>query len=191
MSARGLDIIYSISASLCWSISYYVNHFRSYLWKIVKEVVLVKIKKAVFLFPFCLAVFRFYCLQQKHILSHRKRTFSLLTETCDLSPQISAKKADPNLGFVIQTCFVSSDSSPDVASDYVVIENICPKDDSVHYYPQRGEFPIPHIQMDKKRFSFTYRSKFSVSLLFLHCEMSLCSRRNEKEMNLPEVETII
>ncbi|RXN14020.1 transforming growth factor beta receptor type 3-like protein [Labeo rohita] len=112
--------------------------------------------------------------------------FHTITENRPVYVEISAKKADPNLGFVIQTCFVSSDSSPDVASDYVVIENICPKDDSVHYYPQRGEFPIPHIQMDKKRFSFTYRSKFSVSLLFLHCEMSLCSRRNEKEMNLPE-----
>lgn len=137
----------------------------------------------------CLSLF--YCLQQMHILSHRKCTFPLITETCDLSLQISATKADPNLGFMIQTCFISPDSNPLMPSDYVVIENICPKDDSVLYYPQRSDFPIPHAQMDKKRFSFTYRSKFNVSLLFLHCEMSLCSRRNDKEMNLPEVQTII
>lgn len=153
-----------------------------------QSVVLLKIKKAGFI-SLCLAVFLFHCLQ--HILSHRKSTFPLLTETCDLSLQISATKADPNLGFMIQTCFISPDSNPLMPSDYVVIENICPKDDSVLYYPQRSDFPIPHAQMDKKRFSFTYRSKFNVSLLFLHCEMSLCSRRNDKEMNLPEVQTII
>lgn len=157
----------------------------------VKKVVLIKIKKAVFLFLFVLLSLFFIFLQQKHILSHRKRTFSLLTETCDHSPQISATKADPNLGFMIQTCFISPDSSPLTPSDYVVIENICPKDDSVRYYPQRADFPIPHAQMDRKRFSFTFRSKFDVSLIFLHCEMSLCTRRNDKEMNLPEVETII
>uniref|UniRef100_A0A8C1NEX0 Transforming growth factor, beta receptor III n=1 Tax=Cyprinus carpio TaxID=7962 RepID=A0A8C1NEX0_CYPCA len=143
-------------------------------------------RKAVFLFLFVLLSLFFIFLQQKHILSHRKRTFSLLTETCDHSPQISATKADPNLGFMIQTCFISPDSSPLTPSDYVVIENICPKDDSVRYYPQRADFPIPHAQMDRKRFSFTFRSKFDVSLIFLHCEMSLCTRRNDKEMNLPE-----
>lgn len=147
-------------------------------------------KESIFSFSLCLAVSIFYCLQQMHILSHRKRTFPLLTETCDLSLQISATKADPNLGFMIQTCFISPESNPLMPSDYIVIENICPKDDSVLYYPQRSDFPIPHAQMDKKRFSFTYRSKFNVSLLFLHCEMSLCSR-NDREMNLPEVETII
>uniref|UniRef100_A0A8C2JCW3 Transforming growth factor, beta receptor III n=1 Tax=Cyprinus carpio TaxID=7962 RepID=A0A8C2JCW3_CYPCA len=142
--------------------------------------------KAVFLFLFVLLSLSFIFLQHKHILSHRKMTFSSLTETCDLSPQISATKADPNLGFMIQTCFISPDSSPLTPSDYVVIENICPKDDSVRYYPQRADFPIPHAQMDRKRFSFTFRSKFDVSLIFLHCEMSLCTRRNDKEMNLPE-----
>uniref|UniRef100_A0A8C1XX22 Transforming growth factor, beta receptor III n=1 Tax=Cyprinus carpio TaxID=7962 RepID=A0A8C1XX22_CYPCA len=143
-------------------------------------------RKAVFLFLFVLLSLSFIFLQHKHILSHRKMTFSSLTETCDLSPQISATKADPNLGFMIQTCFISPDSSPLTPSDYVVIENICPKDDSVRYYPQRADFPIPHAQMDRKRFSFTFRSKFDVSLIFLHCEMSLCTRRNDKEMNLPE-----
>lgn len=151
-----------------------------------QKVVLIKITKAVFLSLFVLLSLSFIvCSRCIFCLT------PLLTETRDLSLQISATKADPNLGFMIQTCFISPESNPLVLSDYVVIENICPKDDSVLYYPQRSDFPIPHAQMDKKRFSFTYRSKFNVSLLFLHCEMSLCSRRNDQEMNLPEVETII
>ncbi|XDV35900.1 hypothetical protein PO909_005763 [Leuciscus waleckii] len=113
------------------------------------------------------------------------QSFLTITENRPIYVEISATKADPNLGFMIQTCFISPESNPLMPSDYIVIENICPKDDSVLYYPERSDFPIPHAQMDKKRFSFTYRSKFNVSLLFLHCEMSLCSR-NDKEMNLPE-----
>lgn len=133
--------------------------------------------------------FSFYCVQQMHIISHRKRIWLLSTYIYDLSLQISATKADPNLGFMIQNCFISPDSNPDMLSglEYMVIENICPKDDSVHYYPERGDFPFLHTQTDHKRFSFIYRSKFNVSLLFLHCEMSLCSSRNDKHINLPEV----
>jgi len=150
-------------------------------------------KKAVFFFLYlsCCLHFFIVCSRCIFFLTEKGLHFPLLTETCNLSLQISATKADPNLGFMIQTCFISPESNPLMPSDYVVIENICPKDDSVLYYPQRSDFPIPHAQMDKKRFSFTYRSKFNVSLLFLHCEMSLCSRRNHQEMNLLEVETII
>ncbi|XP_051569113.1 transforming growth factor beta receptor type 3-like isoform X2 [Myxocyprinus asiaticus] len=114
------------------------------------------------------------------------QSFLTITENRPIYVEISATKADPNLGFMIHTCFISPDSNPLVPSEYVVIENICPKDDSVLYYPNRDDFPIPHAQTDRKRFSFTYRSKFNVSLLFLHCEMSLCSRRNDKQINLPE-----
>ncbi|XP_051986171.1 transforming growth factor beta receptor type 3-like [Xyrauchen texanus] len=114
------------------------------------------------------------------------QSFLTISENKPIYVEISATKADPNLGFMIQTCFISPDSNPLMPSEYVIIENICPKDDSVLYYPHRDDFPIPHAQTDRKRFSFTYRSKFNVSLLFLHCEMSLCSRRNEKQINLPE-----
>ncbi|XP_059427186.1 transforming growth factor beta receptor type 3-like [Carassius carassius] len=114
------------------------------------------------------------------------QSFLTVTENRSIYVEISATKTDPNLEFMIQSCFISPDSSPHTLSDYVVIENICPKDDSVRYYPQRAEFPIPHAQMDRKRFSFTFRSKFDVSLIFLHCEMSLCTRRNDKEVNLPK-----
>uniref|UniRef100_W5LBJ3 Transforming growth factor, beta receptor III n=1 Tax=Astyanax mexicanus TaxID=7994 RepID=W5LBJ3_ASTMX len=109
-----------------------------------------------------------------------------ISENKPIYVEISATKADPNLGFMIQTCFISSDSNPLVQSDYVIIENICPTDDSVRYYPQKVDFPVPHAQMDRKRFSFNFRSKFNISLLFLHCEMSLCSKIPANHQGLPE-----
>lgn len=36
-------------------------------------------------------------------------------------------------------------------------------------------------------FSFTFNSKFNMSLLFLHCEMSLCSKRSHSNQRLPRV----
>uniref|UniRef100_A0A8C7VK77 Transforming growth factor, beta receptor III n=1 Tax=Oncorhynchus mykiss TaxID=8022 RepID=A0A8C7VK77_ONCMY len=89
---------------------------------------------------------------------------------------IGAFKVDPELGFMIQTCFISANSNPNIPSYYTLIENICPTDNTVKYYPQR-DLPIPHSQTDRKRFSFTFNSYFNESLLFLHCEMSLCSKR--------------
>lgn len=92
--------------------------------------------------------------------------------------EVSVTKADQDLGFAIQTCFLSPYSNPDRMSDYTIIENICPKDDSVKFYSsKRVHFPIPHAEVDKKRFSFLFKSVFNTSLLFLHCELTLCSRK--------------
>ncbi|XP_066519793.1 transforming growth factor beta receptor type 3 isoform X2 [Hoplias malabaricus] len=113
-------------------------------------------------------------------------SFPTISENKLIYVEIAATKADPDLGFMIQTCFISPNSNPLVASDYMMIENICPKDDSVVYYPQKVDFPVPHAQMDRKRFSFTFRSKFNTSLLFLHCEMSLCSKTSANHQGLPE-----
>lgn len=72
-------------------------------------------------------------------------------------------------------------------SDYTIIENICPKDDSVKFYSsKRVHFPIPHAEVDKKRFSFLFKSVFNTSLLFLHCELTLCSRK-KGSLKLPRV----
>lgn len=106
-------------------------------------------------------------------LSKNDHTLSL-----SLSVQISATKADPDLSFMIQTCFISANSNHEVLSDYVLIENICPKDESVLYYPEK---------VDRKRFSFDFRSKFKIPLLFLHCEMSICSKRDNMNSGLPQV----
>ncbi|MCI4375486.1 hypothetical protein PGIGA_G00110020 [Pangasianodon gigas] len=104
-------------------------------------------------------------------------SFIQVMENKPIFVEISATKADPDLSFMIQTCFISAHSNHEVLSDYVLIENICPTDESVRYYPQK---------VDRKRFSFDFRSKFKVPLLFLHCEMSVCSKRHNKHPGLPE-----
>ncbi|KAG7488242.1 hypothetical protein MATL_G00032390 [Megalops atlanticus] len=113
------------------------------------------------------------------------QAFLTTSENKPIFVEVSITKADQELGFMIQTCFISSNSNPNIPSDYTLIENICPTDDSVKYYPQRVGFPVPHAQMDSKRFSFTFRSKFNVSLLFLHCEMSPCTKRHPDGQGLP------
>lgn len=110
---------------------------------------------------------------------------------------MSVTKADQDLGFAIQTCFISPYSNPDRMSDYTIIENICPKDDSVKFYSsKRVRFPIPHAEVDKKRFSFVFKSVFNTSLLFLHCELTLCSGKKgvqklPKVRGLSSVRTVI
>ncbi|KAM4629181.1 transforming growth factor beta receptor type 3 isoform 2-T2 [Polymixia lowei] len=120
-------------------------------------------------------LFRYPAPQAFHTVSENKQVFV----------EVLATKADPELGFMIQSCFISPNSNPNVASGYTLIENVCPTDDSVKYYPLR-EFPVPRAHMERKRFSFTFNSKFNLSLLFLHCEMSLCSKRYKKSQGLPE-----
>ncbi|KAJ8375290.1 hypothetical protein SKAU_G00058700 [Synaphobranchus kaupii] len=112
-------------------------------------------------------------------------TFVTTSENKPIFVEVSVTKADQELGFMIQTCFISPNSNANISSDYTLIENICPTDDSVKYYPQRVDFPVSHAQMDRKRFSFTFRSKFNVSLLFLHCEMSPCTKRHADSRGLP------
>ncbi|KAM3875789.1 transforming growth factor beta receptor type 3 [Diretmus argenteus] len=119
-------------------------------------------------------LFRYSAPQAFHTVSENKQVFV----------EVTATTADPELGFMIQSCFISPNSNPSMASDYTLIENICPTDDSVRYYPLR-DFPIPHAQMNRKRFSFIFNSKFNLSLLFLHCEMSRCSKRSQRNQRLP------
>ncbi|XP_036970530.1 transforming growth factor beta receptor type 3 [Acanthopagrus latus] len=98
--------------------------------------------------------------------------------------EVTSTASDPELGFTIVSCFISPNSNPSVASDYTLIETVCPNDSSIKYYPQ-GDFPVPHTQLEKKMFSFTFKSKFNMSLLFLHCEMSLCSKKSYSNQRLP------
>lgn len=101
--------------------------------------------------------------------------------------EVSVTKADQELGFAIQTCFISPSSNPDRMSDYTIIENICPKDESVKFYSsKRVRFPIPQAEMDKKRFSFVFKSMFNTSLLFLQCELTLCSKKEKNHQKLPK-----
>uniref|UniRef100_A0A3Q1F5J2 Transforming growth factor, beta receptor III n=1 Tax=Acanthochromis polyacanthus TaxID=80966 RepID=A0A3Q1F5J2_9TELE len=98
--------------------------------------------------------------------------------------KVTSTASDPELGFTILSCFISPNSSPTISSDYKLIHTVCPTDDSVRYYPQR-DFPVPHAKMDTKSFSFTFSSKLNIPLVFLHCEMSLCSKRPQGNRRLP------
>uniref|UniRef100_A0A3B4AF75 ZP domain-containing protein n=1 Tax=Periophthalmus magnuspinnatus TaxID=409849 RepID=A0A3B4AF75_9GOBI len=80
--------------------------------------------------------------------------------------------SDPDLSFTIISCLISPNSNPRSFSDYLLIETVCPTDDSVKFYPNLN------LQSEKKTFSFNFNSKFNASLLFLHCEMSLCSKKS-------------
>uniref|UniRef100_A0A8C2ZNR1 Transforming growth factor, beta receptor III n=1 Tax=Cyclopterus lumpus TaxID=8103 RepID=A0A8C2ZNR1_CYCLU len=120
-------------------------------------------------------------LYVNHSEIHLKKCFPLLPHAL---LQVTSAASDPELGFTLISCFISPNSNPSVASGYTLIETVCPTDDSVKYYPQR-EFPVPHTQAEKKSFSFTFNSKFNMSLLFLHCEMSLCSKRSQSNQRLP------
>jgi hypothetical protein len=73
-------------------------------------------------------------------------------------------------------------------SDYTIIENICPKDESVKFYsPRAVHFPVPHAEVDRKRFSFVFKPMFNTSLLFLQCELTLCTKRAKDPQKLPKV----
>uniref|UniRef100_A0ACB8F4H4 Transforming growth factor beta receptor type 3 n=1 Tax=Sphaerodactylus townsendi TaxID=933632 RepID=A0ACB8F4H4_9SAUR len=108
-----------------------------------------------------------------------------VAENGQIFVEVSVTKADRSLGFAIQTCFISPYSFPDKMSDYIIIENICPKDESVKFYNiPKANFPIPHALTDKKRFSFMFRSIFNTSLLFLHCEVTLCTKKERDTQGL-------
>ncbi|XP_067394590.1 transforming growth factor beta receptor type 3 isoform X2 [Emydura macquarii macquarii] len=110
-----------------------------------------------------------------------------VAENGQIYVEVSVTKADRALGFAIQTCFVSPYSNPDRLSEYTIIENICPKDESVKFYNvQKVNFPVPHAQMDKKRFSFVFKPEFNTSLLFLHCELTLCTNKEKDTQGLPK-----
>uniref|UniRef100_A0AAV2KW72 ZP domain-containing protein n=1 Tax=Knipowitschia caucasica TaxID=637954 RepID=A0AAV2KW72_KNICA len=85
--------------------------------------------------------------------------------------QITSATSDPDLSFTIISCFISPNSNPRSPSEHSLIETVCPTDDSIKFYPSEH-------QPGKKTFSFDFSSKFNFSLLFLHCEMSLCSKKS-------------
>lgn len=97
--------------------------------------------------------------------------------------QITSTISEPGVGFTITSCFISPNSDPSVPSDYILMETVCPTDDSVHYIQEDS----PAEKVEKKIFSFTFNSKFNMKLLHLHCEISLCSKNSQRNRELPEV----
>lgn len=108
--------------------------------------------------------------------SSSRQAFYTVSQNQQVFVEVTSTASDPELGFTIISCIISTNSNPSVSSNYTLIETVCPTDDSIKYYPQR-DFPVSYTQAEKKSFSFTFNSKLNMSLLFLHCEMSLCSKR--------------
>ncbi|KAG9483167.1 transforming growth factor beta receptor type 3 isoform X1 [Eleutherodactylus coqui] len=101
--------------------------------------------------------------------------------------EVSVTKVEKELSFVIQTCSVSSSSNMDASTDHIVIENICPTDDSVKFYTVKNtNNPKLQEQTEKKRFSFMFKSMFNTSLVFFHCELALCTNSDGALDGLPK-----
>ncbi|KAF3691305.1 Transforming growth factor beta receptor type 3 [Channa argus] len=109
-----------------------------------------------------------------------RQAFYTVAQNQQVFVEVTSTASNPDLGFTITSCLISPNSNPNTPSDYTLIETICPKDDSVIFYPQRG---FPH---NKKSFSFNFNTRFSMSLLFLHCEMSQCSKKSHSYNELPQ-----
>ncbi|XP_074492581.1 transforming growth factor beta receptor type 3 isoform X2 [Sebastes fasciatus] len=113
-----------------------------------------------------------------------RQAFYTVAQKQQVFVEVTSAASDAELGFTIISCFISPNSNPRVASDYTLIETVCPTDDSVKYYPRR-HFAVPYTQAERKSFGFTFNSKLNNALLFLHCEMSLCSKRSQSSQLLP------
>lgn len=111
-----------------------------------------------------------------------------VSENAPLFVEVSITKSDPDISFVIQTCYISPSSDPAAHSNYAIIENICPREDSVAFYSsQKLDFLIPHAEMEKKRFSFIFKPVYNMSLVFLHCEITLCSKKDGETQGFPNL----
>eukprot|EP00066_Takifugu_rubripes_P007984 XP_003973872.2 PREDICTED: transforming growth factor beta receptor type 3 [Takifugu rubripes] len=113
-----------------------------------------------------------------------RQAFYTVSQNQQVFAEVTSAASEPELSFTIISCFISPNSNPAVTSDYTLIEMVCPKDDSVKFYPQR-DVPFSRAHVEKKHFAFKFNSKFNLSLLFLHCEMSLCSKVSQTDSNLP------
>ncbi|XP_061098384.1 transforming growth factor beta receptor type 3-like isoform X1 [Conger conger] len=126
-------------------------------------------------------------LYHSHLFLHpASQGFLQVSENKSFFVEVTTNNTDVELGFMIRTCFVSNSPDANAPSDYTLIENVCPQDDSVEYYPQETDLPVPHGDAGRKRSRFTFRSKLNTSLLYLHCEMSPCARSPLNRYGLPE-----
>nr|XP_061833436.1 transforming growth factor beta receptor type 3-like isoform X1 [Nerophis lumbriciformis] len=97
-----------------------------------------------------------------------RQAFFTVSQDQEVFVEVRSSSSDPGVGFTIVSCMVSPDADPKGASSYTLIETVCPTDDSLH-------FTTGEQQVDRKLFSFTFRSEVKVSPQFLHCKMSPCS----------------
>ncbi|XP_013880556.1 transforming growth factor beta receptor type 3 [Austrofundulus limnaeus] len=115
--------------------------------------------------------------------SHPSRqAFYTVSQQKEVFVQIASTVSDPDVGLTIMSCFISPNSNPSVPSDYKLIQNICPLNDSVQELQK--DFSLGG-KVEKKMFKFIFNSEFNVKHLFLHCETSLCSK-NTQNRDLPQ-----
>uniref|UniRef100_A0A3B3W0P8 Transforming growth factor, beta receptor III n=1 Tax=Poecilia latipinna TaxID=48699 RepID=A0A3B3W0P8_9TELE len=100
---------------------------------------------------------------------------------------ITSTASNPDIGLTITSCFISPSSSPSESSDYSLIETFCTKDNSLKWTQNsQGHFLFSSGKKGKS-FSFTFNSKMlNKTLVFLHCEMSLCSENSQRNQELPQ-----
>ncbi|KAF7203862.1 transforming growth factor beta receptor type 3 isoform X1 [Nothobranchius furzeri] len=114
-----------------------------------------------------------------------RQAFYTVSKHKEVFVSVTSTTSNPDVGFTITSCFISPDSNSKVSSSYMLIETICPKDDSVSYIYQ-GDVSPSSATTDNKTFSFTFDSKLNSEFLFLHCEVSVCSKRNQRNQELPQ-----
>ncbi|XP_062920736.1 transforming growth factor beta receptor type 3 isoform X1 [Mobula hypostoma] len=109
-----------------------------------------------------------------------------VSENRPLYVEVSITKSNPDISFVIQTCYISPSSDSAAASDYAIIENICPKEESVTFYSSQ-KLDFLNAEMEKKRFSFIFKPVYNMSLVFLHCEIMLCNKKDDGSQGFPNL----
>ncbi|XP_037830025.1 transforming growth factor beta receptor type 3 isoform X2 [Kryptolebias marmoratus] len=112
--------------------------------------------------------------------SSSRQAFYTVSQQKKVFVQITSTVSDPDVGFTITSCFISPNSNPRVSSDYELIQTVCPSDESVIF---QKDFPLENTK--RKIFSFVFNSKLNERHLYLHCEMSLCSK-NSQNQALPQ-----
>ncbi|KAM4575515.1 transforming growth factor beta receptor type 3 [Fundulus diaphanus] len=100
--------------------------------------------------------------------------------------KITLTAPDPDIGLIITSCFISPDISSQVSSDYVLIETVCPMDNSFKWTMNPQENFNPFAPNTGKTFSFTFNSRFNKPFAFLHCDISLCSQGSPWNRGLPQ-----
>uniref|UniRef100_A0A096M0V4 Transforming growth factor, beta receptor III n=1 Tax=Poecilia formosa TaxID=48698 RepID=A0A096M0V4_POEFO len=116
----------------------------------------------------------------------QQRIFKV-SDQMEVVVQITSTASNPDIGLTITSCFISPSSSPSESSDYSLIETFCTKDNSLKWTQNsQGHFLFSSGKKGKS-FSFTFNSKMlNKTLVFLHCEMSLCSENSQRYQELPQ-----
>uniref|UniRef100_A0A8C7ZVR2 Transforming growth factor, beta receptor III n=1 Tax=Oryzias sinensis TaxID=183150 RepID=A0A8C7ZVR2_9TELE len=109
-----------------------------------------------------------------------RQAFYTVSQNQTVFVEVTSSEYHPDVSFIITSCRISPHSDPKMDFDYKLIETFCPTDDSVTFLP-----PRPSAGMENKRFSFFFSSTFNKHLLFLHCELSLCSKTTKGSQQLP------